>query len=213
MFGCYIICCEDKASFGQLFSWIDFSSSETRGSKIPHLHSTTRSYYFRRWVDERETRGLWRANEGEKKRGFVCPPLCVRERERETVLPHTIDIKWEKAWNLACGSTWKKRNEGKWYRAWRKRRRWWRRWRKTTSTWASACGSQICWISARARTRKRQRWRIRLTFTCKGWRGWRKLRDERFYIEREIERNRNSETLETRRVQQREGYSCDVGNY
>ena len=40
-----------------------------------------------------------------KKRGFVCPPLCVRERERDTVLPHTIEEKWEKAWNLACGST------------------------------------------------------------------------------------------------------------
>ena len=141
------------------------------------------------WVDERERRGLQWARDGKSKtRGCVSSVVRSKEREREAVLPHTTtsrDWKWEKTWNLACGSTWKKRNEGKWYRAWRKRRRWWRRWRKTTSTWASACGSQICWISARARTRKRQRWRIRLTFTCKGWRGWRKLRDERFYRERE----------------------------
>ena len=57
---------------------------------FPHLHSTTHRSILRcYWVDERETRGLWRAHEGKVKRGFVCPPLRVRKRERETVLPHT----------------------------------------------------------------------------------------------------------------------------
>ena len=175
--------------FGSFFLFLDwfFLQNFYERKHFPHSHSTTRRdiiFAVIGWTRERGEDFREHAT-GKVKRGFACPPSCVRKREREAVLPHTTtsrDRKWEKTWNLACGSTWKKRNEGKWYRAWRKRRRWWRRWRKTTSTWASACGSQICWISARARTRKRQRWRIRLTFTCKGWRGWRKLRDERFYI-------------------------------
>lgn len=192
--------------------WFLFFRNERKSIFHVYTPQHTRIIFAVGWT--RERREDFGEQTTEKKNEGLCVLRRAFEREREKLYCRILlDIIWEKAWNLACGSTWKKRNEGKWYRAWRKRRRWWRRWRKTTSTWASACGSQICWISARARTRKRQRWRIRLTFTCKGWRGWRKLRDERFYIEREIERNRNSETLETRRVQQREGYSCDVGNY
>ena len=84
-----------------------FSSSETRGSIFHTYTPQTHSYYFRRWVDERETRGLWRANDGEKKTR-VCVSSVVRSREREREKLYCrvlLDIKWEKAWNLACGST------------------------------------------------------------------------------------------------------------
>jgi hypothetical protein len=71
---------------------------------FPHLHSTT---HLIGWTRERGEDFREHAT-GKVKRGFACPPSCVRKREREAVLPHTTtsrDRKWEKTWNLACGST------------------------------------------------------------------------------------------------------------
>ena len=97
------ICCEerDKASFGQLFSflgWIDFCDFFTflaidplckklfsfffriyERKHFPHLHSTT---HLIGWTRERGEDFREHAT-GKVKRGFACPPLCVRKRERE----------------------------------------------------------------------------------------------------------------------------------
>jgi len=102
VFGWNIICCEDKASFGQLFSWIDFSNFlffRNERKHFPHLHSTNTLVLFSplggRERDERtlESKRRRKKNEG----------LCVlrrafeRERERETVLPRTIRYKMGKS--------------------------------------------------------------------------------------------------------------------
>jgi hypothetical protein len=82
-----------------------FELEEAFSTFTPSVGGILRCY----WVDERERRGLQRAHDG-KSKTRVCVSSVVRskEREREAVLPHTTtsrDRKWEKTWNLACGST------------------------------------------------------------------------------------------------------------
>jgi len=86
------ICCEerDKASFGQLFSpffgnrppktlLVFLLQNFYERKHFPHLHSTT---HLIGWTRERGEDFREHAT-GKVKRGFACPPLCVRKRERE----------------------------------------------------------------------------------------------------------------------------------
>ena len=93
------ICCEerDKASFGQLFSflgWIDFfaffGNRPTLQKTLLLLLQNLREEAFSTftlhntpyWVDERERRGLQRARDG-KSKTRVCVSSVVRSKERE----------------------------------------------------------------------------------------------------------------------------------
>lgn len=83
VFGWNIICCEDKASFGQLFSWIDFSSSETRGKAFSTftLHNTL-VLFSPLGGRERDERTLESKRRRKKNEG-LCVLRRAFERERE----------------------------------------------------------------------------------------------------------------------------------